>query len=748
MQEDGRVLSHLSFPVAVSVPSPRNIQWSEDGQLFVLSRNAIHILTPDFNADCTLFSVHNPKSSSESTKDVEWFTNRVEIDKELHHNWAADSDNWGTLSLGSLDISWVGMALSPTNSSKTYCCVLAALTSNLEVSLWGPCKNHISGEWQKIQDVTETIKDSIASPNNSIRGIQQAQIQCLAWSKGVHIHSPEGVLDESSILALGNRAGSIICMKYSRESGLSYLECFEAASNWIVEMVWSPWSQHEDNSRSASIFCSTADGAVYEVQMEASARSQDLKIKLNSAAEVLHPADFTPVTALSVIQHQSDGSILVYTKPGLVNIRKITRSERDSSVVLAFPIEPSLHTQDPFAAIAGIVYYEDEDYMQIHASDGIVYKVTNVMDLPQISIDYRFLDLRDEIEILRVPKEESDKVYADERTYISGVIGADHAGAFGWFYECRRPNDFSYKLDSQHISFLGLACLRGSKLLLLNHISSHLSATSDAVASYSMPLKLRETLIYLNHHLITDDEMNHIWDMLQKIPVKALLEFQSSVFSENSQDALFLTLFQNPPFSFLRFRLTITNCLLSLNFNDSPVRDYCDQLIQSASRSYMQAVLQQLQSRGSHKGSDDDENFVLRWLVLCHTSGDILRREATAAADRMGIRKEISTRNTKICEFCPACHVLIPVDFENEAVCENGHRWQRCSITSFILATPNVRTCVGCRRKTLLPGSLKLPSDLEDQDLLPSLARSGFVNDLLEAVHWCIYCENRFVRLL
>lgn len=103
--------------------------------------------------------------------------------------------------------------------------------------------------------------------------------------------------------------------------------------------------------------------------------------------------------------------------------------------MFAFPIESSLPKQDPFAAIAGIVYHGDEDYIQIHASDGTVYKVSDAVELPKISIDKQFLDLRDEIEILRTPKEELDKVHVDERVYISGVIGAGHAGIFGWFYE-------------------------------------------------------------------------------------------------------------------------------------------------------------------------------------------------------------------------------------------------------------------------------------------------------------------------
>ena len=87
----------------------------------------------------------------------------------------------------------------------------------------------------------------------------------------------------------------------------------------------------------------------------------------------------------------------------------------------------------------------------------------------------------------------------------------------------------------------------------------------------------------------------------------------------------------------------------------------------------------------------------------------------------------------------------------------------RCSITSFILSTPMVRTCVGCTRKAFLPPIRKqakkpeddgmevdgTPGDIEpDVTHLPPAARSWIVQGLLRAATRCLFCGNSFVSLL
>ena len=114
-------------------------------------------------------------------------------------------------------------------------------------------------------------------------------------------------------------------------------------------------------------------------------------------------------------------------------------------------------------------------------------------------------------------------------------------------------------------------------------------------------------------------------------------------------------------------------------------------------------------------------------------------------------------------EICPACGVQVPLKDITMAICDNGHSWRvflffliifwfetttkirntflaRCSVTTFILSTPWVRTCVACSRKAFLPPSVHKE--------LPTIAQAWVVEELLEAVHRCLFCNNGFVSIL
>jgi len=88
---------------------------------------------------------------------------------------------------------------------------------------------------------------------------------------------------------------------------------------------------------------------------------------------------------------------------------------------------------------------------------------------------------------------------------------------------------------------------------------------------------------------------------------------------------------------------------------------------------------------------------------------------------------------------CPACKEALTMQNLETAMCARGHTWGRCSVTFLVLAIPVVRTCIGCRRKALLP--------LESGTTI-TMADSWVAQALLEAARRCLYCGNRFVQVL
>ena len=113
-------------------------------------------------------------------------------------------------------------------------------------------------------------------------------------------------------------------------------------------------------------------------------------------------------------------------------------------------------------------------------------------------------------------------------------------------------------------------------------------------------------------------------------------------------------------------------------------------------------------------------------------------------------------------EECPACKSKIPFSDIRTAACQNGHPWSecvpsgvgncfclplvgtlvRCSITTFALATSQVRTCLGCTRKAFPPVQSGLGGH-------PSIiVESRLMAGVLRAATRCLFCGNRFVYLL
>lgn len=113
-------------------------------------------------------------------------------------------------------------------------------------------------------------------------------------------------------------------------------------------------------------------------------------------------------------------------------------------------------------------------------------------------------------------------------------------------------------------------------------------------------------------------------------------------------------------------------------------------------------------------------------------------------------------------EICPACKTEVPFRDIRTAVCQNGHPWSesqplkpwnnfihrpcgtsaRCWVTTLILATSQVRTCLGCARKAFPPVQLSSgghPSMISESQLMAGV---------LQAATRCLFCGNRFVYLL
>ncbi|KAH0836513.1 transcription factor IIIC subunit delta N-term-domain-containing protein [Lanmaoa asiatica] len=148
------VYTSFSIPTVITHPSVRCLQWSDDGQLCLVTKSAVHILTPDHGINFSTPADVKSPIRNESDRPLGWYRTMIETVRAQTHSWPGISQGWGSLTLGSLDVSIRAVTCSPSGLTSRGRCVIAVLNSNMEVSLWAAGKNHLKGEWSNNQDVT------------------------------------------------------------------------------------------------------------------------------------------------------------------------------------------------------------------------------------------------------------------------------------------------------------------------------------------------------------------------------------------------------------------------------------------------------------------------------------------------------------------------------------------------------------------------------------------------------------------
>ncbi|KAG5352638.1 hypothetical protein C0989_001363 [Termitomyces sp. Mn162] len=165
------VYTTLNVPTVTSYPSVRCLQWSSDGQACFATKTAAYIMTPDhgvhFDASSVIKSVKERK----------------------------DHEAWGAVSLGSIDVALWDVTFSPSGLSPDSGCILAGLTSNMDLTLWTASKNCLKGEWIK----------TVQALNS--------QTTSMTWSRQADFGLTPTPPVDGSLLIVGNRAGSLVFLR-------------------------------------------------------------------------------------------------------------------------------------------------------------------------------------------------------------------------------------------------------------------------------------------------------------------------------------------------------------------------------------------------------------------------------------------------------------------------------------------------------------------------------------------------------
>ncbi|KAJ7173510.1 hypothetical protein C8R46DRAFT_1083033 [Mycena filopes] len=447
------VYTTLSIPTVTARPSLSCLQWSGDGQVFFLSKGSVYILTPDRGVHSdTQLPDHVPRSH------VRWFSTMIDFNPREVHNWPAGSQG---CSVGFVWAPW-------TVGLRAISCSPSNLTGN-----GGAAKNTIKGEWAKICEATPLIAELISTlgPYSKTEQMLRSQISSLLWSSHADFAlSPAPCLD-SSFLATGTRAGTIMLFRF-KHSSLEHVITVELATEWITHLAFSRWTLVKAGQSEIILAYGLANGSVKQmkiIQTLSSLPSSSgfaLDYTIQTTVETSETPIFQPtktgITALSWI-FPGDSAVLVRATPGVVSLWS------GGSPNLRWSGERVLHLSSPRLSVgsssvqpvSGLHYARHEDALFVSLFDGSIHVIDSLVHEPRLSNASKHLgDQTSEglSGILRATfaRAEKLKVSQQDVNRVSGMIPYDDYSVAIWVQESAQPANFDYKYDVLHEStFVG-----------------------------------------------------------------------------------------------------------------------------------------------------------------------------------------------------------------------------------------------------------------------------------------------------
>ncbi|KAJ7663818.1 transcription factor IIIC subunit delta N-term-domain-containing protein [Mycena polygramma] len=761
------IYTALSIPTVTSRPSPSCLQWSGDGQVFFLSKGSVYILTPDRGVPSEI-------PGDVRSSHVKWFSTMIDFNPRDVHRWPADTQEWGSVSLGSLDVGLRAMSCSPSNLTGNGGCVAAILSSNMDLSLWHAAKNTIKGEWAKLCEVTPFIAElACQEPHSKTEQTLRSQITSLLWSSHADFDiTPTPCLD-SSLLVTGTRAGTIILFRFNR-SLLEHVATAKVSSEWITHLALSAWTCVKAGESEITLAYGGADGSVglvKIVQTLCSAPSSSgffLDYTIATRVEKIEPAIFRPnntgITALSWISPLGN-MVLVRATPGVVSLWS------GLSPTLSWSGHRSLRLCTPklsvgsssLQPVSGLHYARHEDALFVSLFDGSIHVITSLTEEPKLShVSQSLGDQTSEglSGILRSTFVRSEKAKVSKRDVnrISGMIPYDDYSVAVWVQESSQPANFDYKYDVLHESTFVAArlCKPLTDEMVLDELSTILNSAKACYGSTPLHL-LRPVFLHLRELLELQPRVLEILlanaDTYPPSPVVPSWSGDTDILRVDFRRSLKQHLYGCDILLSLRLRLSMAEFCWR-HTTDLSKRDEYAQAARQFLRIISFIVLRTLCRHLSAVATCMQENdipFLMRIAVQASlpSAPPDLCSDAKTLMDALASQIPSFSRETAekqaMEETCPACGLAIYLESGSEGTCSGGHSWSRCSVTTFVLSTPNVRTCVGCTRKAFLPLSSRSPASAPNW--LPPSAHSWVVEEFLESVSRCLFCGNNFASV-
>ncbi|TFK52028.1 hypothetical protein OE88DRAFT_1718706 [Heliocybe sulcata] len=786
-----KTYASLVVPTSTTHPSADCLQWSADGQALLTTKSALYILTPDaginFDSSSVIRPIPGKGNKDGDTKSLAWFRTMIEFGKAIVYQWPLDHPDWAAASLGSFDPVLRAVTSSPINVDGAGC-IVAVLNSNLELTLWGTAKNHLRGEWKKMYDITALLRGIPCSETKVLERTLRAQILCISWSAQVPFDIAPSPNVDASLLATGSRGGSISFFQWRYKMNdddipgptAVHVHAVTVADQWVTHLAWSPWLPGRGPRQSeAYLACAVSDGSVAVLKVSARLSPAPSETQFGTEYTVQRDFEVGEIPAFKADRRIASGLrwvetpgrnlVLVCTKPGLVDV---TPWPIPSNLPWSGPRRMILQRQQvsadssPLYPVSGLTYVEDQDVLILSLFDGSFHTIHSLTSQPTLAPSADGGALSAEYLSSRARRvfsaAESGTVTKADVGRISGMMSYDGSSTLAWIHEKSNPSDFSYKPDARQNSMLIVTQMwkdprAGEYELALPIFADALECARTVWARAPLHF-LRPVFLWLGEDGAAMKGAERLLKVLQSVSIDESASIHLPLFrgscttqvKREFRNSIDTHLYGWDSFLRLRLRFAVADHCWELTKGDPHIQNMYGEsahgLLNLIFQRVQRVLIRHLKAVTTILTADDIP-FVMRVVLQATLPGSPaeLSIEAQELASQMN---KVDADNPHLGhseEVCPACQTVIPLQDLTSATCGNGHVWRRCSITTFILSTPKVRTCVGCSRKALLPTS----EDPErDRNCLPAGAQGWAVAELLRAVQRCLFCGNSFVSIV
>lgn len=544
--------------------------------------------------------------------------------------------------------------------------------------------------------------------------------------------------------------------------------------HWVTHLAWTASTCTRPGTSQALLACSLADGSVVVVKTVQTLVASDLpafspEYELTLTAEVVEQevihGDKKATTSLRWISTSQPEPTLVFTKPGVLHLWNKPSAFSAWSGLRTIRLDRQKVSvgSTPFAQVSGLSYTRRSDTLVVSLAEGSFYVIKQLVTDPVLvpgptddNLASHSMSKTARSVFIKVEEDDVDKNLVNA---MHGMTSYDDDSFYMWIHEGVRPTDLNYKQGAKHTNMIVTAQLWDGKsddhviqditeVLLRCKASSGESPLATLRAIF-LQLKDSDRLRRLHSRILPLVSAQHLADDSADADFPAWTGPLNPTFRAQFRRSLRTQLFGRN--SFLSQRL----CVMLAGFCERESEDATTREAFRKAAADTVGVLwpQLLRIIVRHIAAvqpllaEPDVPFVLRVVVQALLPGvpeDVQQEGHALSAQVQALVPATSTdaASLGLAEQCPACRAAVPLQDITSATCPNGHTWPRCSITSFILSTPMVRTCMGCSRKAFLP------PPTQDTPWLPPAARSWLVEDLLNAVRRCFFCGASFVTLL